>query len=88
MKGVVVIPNVGSVCAAIQRMDDFIMVVEPPSGTVLNFLDSVELMDTASNSTILVRNLTSGSQVEVIVRKIDVDLPWEEKMALWGKKTL
>ncbi len=30
MKGVVVIPNVGSACAAIQRMDDFIMVVEPP----------------------------------------------------------
>lgn len=86
MKGVVVIPNVGSACAAIQRMDDFIMVVEPPPGVVLSFLDSVELIDTPTNSTILVRNLTSGSQVEVTVRKIDTDLPWEEKMALWGKE--
>jgi hypothetical protein len=87
MRGVVVIPNVGSRCAAIQRMDDFIMVVEPPSGTTLNFLDSVELMETGSNSAIRVRNLTTGTQVEVIVHKIDIDLPWEEKMELWGKKT-
>lgn len=87
MRGVVVIPNVGSRCAAIQRMDDFIMVVEPPPGSILNFLDSVELMETVSKSTILVRNLTTGTHVEVIVQKIDIDLPWEEKMELWGKKT-
>ena len=87
MRGVVVIPNSGSMCAAIQRFDDFIMVVEPPEGCRLNFLDSVELEAFGSASQLRLRNLTTDVQMEVLVRKIDIDLPWEEKMELWGKRT-
>lgn len=86
MKGVVVIPNSRTGCAVIQRDDDFIMVVELLDGGQLGFLDVVELGDIKADSKMSLKNRTSEAIVEVNVLRIDSDLTWEEKMALWGKK--
>jgi hypothetical protein len=87
MRGVVVIPNEGSGCAAIQRTDGFIVVVEPPPDLHLDFLDTVDVGDVQPGARLRLFNLTQDLWMDVGVRKIDVDLPWEEKMAMLGKRT-
>lgn len=87
MRGVVVIPNGRNPYAVIDRNDCFIMVVEPLDGARLDFLDVVEIGNIEAGSRAKVKNLTTEAVVEVIVRKVDVDISWEEKMALWGKRT-
>jgi hypothetical protein len=87
MRGVVVIPNGRNPYAVIDRNDCFIMVVEPLDGGRLDFLDVVEVGDIEAESRAKITNFTTEAVIEVIVRKVDVDITWEEKMALWGKET-
>jgi hypothetical protein len=87
MKGVVIIPNVETACAVIQRSDDFLMVVEPVGGAKLALMDSIEFSDMKVDRRMLCKNLTTEERLEVIVQRVDSDLSWEEKMSLSGKRS-
>jgi isopentenyl phosphate kinase len=85
MKGVVVIPNAGTSCAAIQRDDGFLMVVEPLAGACLEFMVPVELGDIQIDQKMHLKILVTDEMMEVLVKRIDLDISWEDKMALLGK---
>ena len=86
MNGVVVIPNGSHPCAVIERRDNFIMVVEPLNGGRLELMDVVEVGDLQAELKMTLQNLTAEVPVEVLVRRVGVDLSWEEKLNLRGEQ--
>jgi hypothetical protein len=86
MKGIVVIPNDGTPNAVIQRSDGLLMVVEPLNKCRLALMDSVEIGDIKGGFEMEIKNLTTECKLIVVVKKINFDLSWEEKMNLLGKK--
>ncbi len=85
MKGVIVIPNMATPSAVIERSDGLFMIVEPMHGSRLALMDVVEMADIPSEPRMRLKNLTTEVILEVLVQKVDLDLSWEEKMSLLGK---